>query len=133
MAAVAEILSLYQGAGGLVPAMLTRADRPLALAAIETGPVELLDLDDPRVLVAETLRPSQVATQRRARTQAHARRLYDAHPEVAGLRWWSTLEAAWGNVTLFDRAAPGLTAGELRTLTVDDPVVLEAAEALGLA
>lgn len=131
-AAVAEALARFRGARRLSPVMLVRADRALALVGMETGPVELLDLDDPQVLVAEELRPSQVATRRRGRTQADARRLHDAHPGVAGLRWWSALEAAWANVTLFDRAAPSLTVNEAHVLTVDHPAVVEAAEALGL-
>ena len=57
------------------------------------------------LLDARGLRPSQVATNRRAVTQPDAARLFDAHPDAAGLRWWSTLEASWINVTLFDRAA----------------------------
>ena len=36
---------------------------------------------------------------------AYAERLFDKHPDALGLRWWSTLESSWINVTLFDRAA----------------------------
>ena len=93
----------------------------------------LLDLDDPGFLAAESLRPSAVATRRRALTQAYAARLFDAHPEAAGLRWWSTLEASWICVTLFDRAAPGSRSARCAPSRSDDERVRAAARLLGLA
>lgn len=131
--AVAETLAVFRGAGALTSAMLTRSGRPLGLAGIDAGTPELLDLDDPSVLLAESLRPSRVATQDRARTQGDARRLHERHPSADGLRWWSTLEASWINVTLFDRAAGALSVRERRELALDDPAVVEAAQRLGLA
>jgi len=89
---------------------------------------ELVDLDDPVVLRRERLRPSAVATRDRRITQAQAYRLYDHHPQSTGLQWWSIYEAAWINVTLFDRAASLLRVRSVRALDVDDPVVVEAAE-----
>jgi hypothetical protein len=47
---------------------------------------------------------------------------------LAGLRWWSRYESLWANVTLFDRAALILRTRDVRALTVDDPVVVEAAD-----
>lgn len=131
---VAEALASFRGAGDLRSEMLVRSGRPLALAALELedGP-PLIDLDQPRVLAAEDLRPSGVATRRRAATQACAARLFDAHADAAGIRWWSTLEASWLNVTLFDRIADRLAVGEVRPLAAHDPAVAEAAELLGLA
>jgi hypothetical protein len=58
--------------------------------------------------------------------------LFNAHPGAAGLRWWSTWEAAWANITVFDRAARLLRLATVRRLTLDDPVLLEAAELFGL-
>jgi hypothetical protein len=49
------------------------------------------------------------------------------------LRWWSTLEASWIQVTLFDRALGGLSVHGVRTLAVDDEAVAAAASYLGLA
>ena len=133
-AAVAEALAPFRGAGDLHPDMLTRMGRPLALAELELAAGSpLLDLDDPAVLAAESLRPSAVATRRRATTQAYAARLFDAHPEAAGLRWWSTLEGSWICVTLFDRAAPALSVRQVRPVAADDDRVREAARLLGLA
>ncbi len=134
VSAVAEVLAPFRGTGELVPEMLVRGDRQLALAglSLDRGAEALVDLDDGEVLAAESLRPSQVATGHRLRTQAWARGLHVDHPNAAGLRWWSTLEAGWINVTLFDRAAPGLAVAELRTLDADDDAVAEAAAFLGL-
>lgn len=132
--AVAEALAPFRGSGDLHAEMLVRGGRPLALAGLDLDErCELVDLDDPEVLAAEELRPSGVATRRRARTQAYAARLFGAHPAAAGLRWWSTLEASWINVTLFDRAGPRLRVDEVAELDPGQPAVAAAAEALGLA
>jgi hypothetical protein len=84
------------------------------------------------VLRRERLRPSAVATRRRDLTQPQARLLHERHPGAAGLRWWSTYEALWTNVTLFDRAAPQVRVRSVRALGLDDPVVQEAADLFGL-
>ena len=134
VAAIAEALAPFRGTGDLAPELLTRMGRPLAVAelALADG-AELVDLDAPSTLVTERLRPSQVATGRRHVTQAYAVRLFDAHARAAGLRWWSTLEAAWACVTLFDRAAGALAVRSVRRLAITDADVLEAAAFLGLA
>ena len=133
VSAVAEALAPFRGTGDLRAELLERSGRPLALAELALeGAGPLLDLDDPAVLQAEGLRPSAVATTSRAVTQAYAVRLFDAHPDAAGLRWWSTLEAGWLNVTLYDRAAAGLTARAVRALDPADEVVRDAARFLGL-
>ena len=92
----------------------------------------MLDLDEPRLLVRERLRPSVVATRRRDVTQPQALALHQAHPEAGALRWWSTFEALWSNYTVFDRAAPGLELRDVRELDLEDVAVHEAAEHLGL-
>lgn len=103
---------------------------PLAVAAIELDEVELIDLDDPRTLARERLRPSLVATRERELTQRQALTLFQKHPRAAGLRWWSRFESQWINLTLFDRASRKLDVLAVRDLKVDDPTVLEAAEFL---
>jgi hypothetical protein len=106
---------------------------PLALADLELEDgAALIDLDDPAVLRRERLRPSLVATRRRTVTQPQARRLFERHADAAGLRWWSTYESSWANVTLFDRAAARLRVVSVRALTIDDPAVVEAADFFGL-
>lgn len=134
VSAVAEQLAPFRGAGTLLPSMLVRFELPLALAALELGDgVDAVDLDDPLVLAAEGLRPSQVATRVRSATQVQAAGIYATNPDAGAIRWWSTLEASWINWTLFDRVGPQLELTETTTLRVDAPVVLEAADFLGLA
>jgi hypothetical protein len=130
---VAEVLAPFRGTGPVTPDLLLRFGLPIALATLELDDAAfVLDLDDPATLVAHGLRPSQVASGDRGRTQAIARSLYELGGAPDALRWWSTLEAAWINVTIFDRAADRLTVADVRDLTVDDPVVGQAAQHLGL-
>ena len=132
LATIVEQLARFRGQR-LLPSLLRRRGLPLALAELElTDPADLIDLDDPAVLRRERLRPSVVATRHRATTQPQARRLYERHPDAAGLRWWSTYEALWMNVTLFERAAALLRVRSVRALDVGDPAVVEAADVFGL-
>lgn len=130
---VAEVLAPFRGSGELAPEMLERGGQPLALASLELPDrLPLVDLDEPRTLTAERLRPSQVATRRRSLTQAQAAGLFEANEQAAGLRWWSSLESLWINVTLFDRAESVVAVGELEPLTPDAEPVREAATLFGL-
>jgi len=131
---VVELLAPFRGTGKLLPSMLVRYGKPLALAAIELEDgVTVVDLDDPSTLIATDLRPSQVATRRRTATQRQAADVYESHPEAVALRWWSTLESSWINWTVFDRAEAALAVDAVEDLTVEHPVVHEAADLLGLA
>ena len=132
-AAVAETLAPFRGSGDLTDAMLEQRGRRLALVPLDVpDEATVIDLDEPRVLRSERLRPSVVATRTRSVTQEYAARLFERHVDAAGLRWWSTLESSWINVTLFDRARR-LRAGRAEPLTPEHPAVAEAAELLGLA
>jgi len=132
VACIVEQFAPFRGQR-LIASMLRRRGLPLALARIEHDDRrELIDLDDPVVLRREKLRPSRVATRRRDITQAQAQALFTRHPHAAGLRWWSTWEATWANVTIFDRAARALELLEVAELTLDQAEVLEAAEFFGL-
>jgi hypothetical protein len=116
----------------LIPQMLVRRGLPLALTAIELpDDAELVDLDDPAVLRRRRLRPSVVATRDRSITQPQALAVY-RETAAAGLRWWSIIESLWANYTLFDRVVSRLVLQDARTLTIDDPAVVEAADYLGL-
>jgi hypothetical protein len=129
---IAEQLAAFRGQR-LTASMLRRRNLPLALARLEIrASATLIDLDDPSVLLRERLRPSQVATRRRTVTQPQALALYRRHPRAAGLRWWSSWEALWANVTVFERAAAALRAIEVTELTLDHPNLLEAADIFGL-
>jgi hypothetical protein len=115
------------------PSLLRRRGLPLALAQLELDDAaQLVDLDEPRTLVRERLRPSQVATRRREVTQRQARALHESHAGAAGLRWSSTFEALWSNVTLFDWASVRLRLREVAVLTLADDAVAAAADFFGL-
>ncbi len=132
VSAIVEQLARFRGQR-LSPALLLRRHLPLGLAELDLkDSVELLDLDDPGILKRERLRPSVVATRDRAITQPQARALHAKFPAAGGLRWWSTYEARWVHVTLFDRAIPSLKVKAVRALTVEDPDVAEAAERFGM-
>jgi hypothetical protein len=134
-AAVAEAIHVFRGRD-LEDDDLRYADGSrLALATLDDSAMAtLLDLDDPAVLVHEAWRPSGVASRERALTQAMAARAFDAG--ALGLSWWSTLDAAWTNVTLFAERTldQGMVTLE-RTpekLTTRHPVVAAAAAHLVL-
>lgn len=131
--AVVERLAPVRGSLFL-PGMLVQEGRSLALAALELpDDAEVVDLDEPRVLVREGLRPSLVATRSREVTQPHALRIFESHEQAAGLRWWSTHEALWLNYTIFDRARTSLRLAEVRRLTPADPAVVAATDFLGMS
>jgi RES domain len=132
LSCVVEQLARFRGQR-LLPALLVRRGLSLALAELELAEgAELLDLDEPAVLRREQLRPSLVATRAREVTQPQARALYERHPDASGLRWWSTFEAQWMNVTLFDRSSAALRLISVRTLAVEDEEIAAAADVLGL-
>lgn len=132
LSCVAEQLAAFRGQR-LTASILRRRGLPLALAEIALDPAApLIDLDDPVVLRRERLRPSRVATRDRSVTQPEALALYRRHPGIAGLRWWSTWEALWTNVTLFERPARAIRLVRAHELTLQDPAVLEAADLFGL-
>jgi RES domain len=134
VSAVAEALAAFRGRGALTSAMLERAGRRLSLVALELRePAGLLDLDEPQTLAAEGLRPSGVATRVRATTQRDALALFETHRRATGLRWWSTIEASWINVTVFDRARRRLRMRSVELLSPDHEAVRGAASELGLA
>lgn len=133
VSAVAEMLAPFRGTGKLLPSMLVRYGKPLNLTSLQLeDSLTAVDLDEPSTLIATSLRPSRVATRKRILTQEQAANIYETHPTAIGIRWWSTLESTWINWTLFERAAPSLAVEETRELTVEDPVVAEAADLLGL-
>jgi hypothetical protein len=132
VSAVVEQLARFR-TQRLQTALLRRRGLPLTLAALAlVDTAEIVDLDEPRVLVRERLHPSAVATRQRQVTQPQARALHSRHPRAAALRWWSTFEASWANYTLFDRALAQLSVVSVRALTLEDDTVIAAADYLGL-
>ena len=100
VAAVAESVQAFRGRDLSADDLELADGSRLTLARLDdadlTSPV---DLDDPAVLVREGWRPSGVASRDRMVTQAMAVRAHEAG--ALGLSWWSTLDAAWTNLTLF--------------------------------
>ena len=131
LSAVAESLQRFRGQA-LDEDDFSRPDgRVKALVGLEIDDsVALVDLDDPAELSARHLRPSHVATLQRATTQQIAASLF--REGATGISWWSTLEAAWTNVTLFyERALPHVrVATPPRRLSTGDAGVREAAALL---
>jgi hypothetical protein len=129
---IIEQLAAFRGQR-VTAALLRRRGLPLALAHLELDDArELIDLDDPSVLKRERLRPSRVATRQRETTQPQALALYRRHPRAAGFRWWSSWEALWTNVTVFERASRALKVIDVTELTLEHPNLRDAAEFFGL-
>jgi hypothetical protein len=134
-AAVAETIQAFRGRD-LTNEDLELADgSQLTLAVIDDSALgAVLDLDEPAVLVEEGWRPSQVAGRDRTVTQAMAVRAFDEG--TLGLSWWSTLDAAWTNVTLFAErtleAGAVMVDGAPERLTLRHPAVIAAADHLAI-
>lgn len=132
ISAVAERIQGFRGQA-LVDADLQRPHgRRLALATLDDSNLPATtDLDDPRMLVRLQRRPSEVATGDRRVTQALAFELFSSGS--IGLGWWSTLEASWINVTLFDvRLGPDPAVVDVSPLTLSHRSVRAAADRLGI-
>jgi hypothetical protein len=128
---VAEQLARFRGIRELEARHLRRFGRSLALSTFVVDERALVDLDDPKVLQRRKLRPSEVATRERAATQAQAAAIFELPEAPAGLRWWSTLESSWLNVTLFDRGIAAVELTAVRPLELGAAEVRAAAEFLG--
>jgi hypothetical protein len=133
VSAVAEWLGGFRGQT-LVPDDFARTDgRRWALVGLDDTALRgIVDLDDPVELAARRMRPSRVATRTPSTTQRVAATLFAEG--IPGFGWWSTLESAWPNVTLFaERALDALSvADEPREIAIDDSAVHAAAAAVGV-
>ncbi len=131
---VGEVLQGFRGRP-FRDGILRRFGHPLALVSI-TIPADIaasiVDLDDPVRLSALSLRPSDVASDDRARTRAIASRLFDEG--ATGLRWWSRLSGDWHAVVLFLARVPfaRLEMGSPEVLTRDHPAVVAACRHLAI-
>ena len=134
LSAVAEQLARFRGIDRLEERHLRRRGLPLTLVTLELGDDAIVvDLDSPRELAAHDLRPSVVATRNRVVTQPQAAALYRDPSAPAGIRWWSTLEASWLNLTLFfERAQESLRVVQVEPLTLELDATRQAAEFIGL-
>jgi len=133
MSAVAESMQYLRGHAVTDDDFLRAGGRAKALVALRVdAALDLVDLDNPAELTARRLRPSRVATMRRPVTQQIAASIFEEG--AGGLRWWSTLEADWVNVTLFhERALAHVSiAAPPRKLSTGMSEVREAAAFLGI-
>jgi hypothetical protein len=127
--AVAEALGDYARWTSAVLAPPPAAPRGSTLALVQlSGKPEVLDLDDPAVLVEEGLRPSRVVSRDRAVTQAWAKRIHD-RSGYAGVSWWSYRDPRWAALGLWDHAGLSVAA-EPEPLTLGHPALLDAAAVL---
>lgn len=97
-----------------------------ALVEFEAAPT-LTDLDRPRVLLEQGLRPSTVASSDREVTQQWARRIHEAGSSD-GIRWWSVKDARWATIGLWAPVKVDVTS--IVPLDADHPAVREAARVL---
>lgn len=134
VSAVAESMAFARGRFLHDDDFVTAAGTVRALVGFQIeDEIAVPDLDDPQILVEKRLLPSQVATRQRAVTQRIASGIFDEG--AIGFLWWSTLDAAWVNVTLFhERALPYVSiATPPRRLSTRLPEVQEAAERIGVS
>lgn len=133
-AAIAEVIQAFRGRDLVDADLALVGGAHQSLAIVDDAALgELLDLDDPAQLTDRGWRPSRVASRDRSVTQPMAVRAYT--DGALGLSWWSTLDAAWTNVTLFAErtlAAGGLTVVATERLSTRHPAVQSAAAHLGI-
>ena len=89
------------------------------------------DLDDPRELVAQRLRPSRLITRDYETTQAWALEIYKQErvPRWSGVRWLSHYEGRWSSVGLWRRQ--GLALLSVERLGLEHAAIAAAAATIG--
>ncbi len=106
---------------------LPNSRRALAWYDLREDARPVCDLDDPRELAAQRLRPSRVITRDYHVSQAWALCLFEAE-QWSGVRWWSYHNARWSSMALWDGAI--IAAHGIEELTLEHPALQEAAEVL---
>jgi len=133
--ATAEAIQAFRGRGLTDEDLINVDGSGLSLATIDDAGLEdVVDLDEPAVLVEQGWRPSAVASRVRVTTQAMAAHLFDEG--ARGLSWWSTLDAAWTNVTLFaERTIAGgeIVVEAVERLDTKQATVVAAADHLSIS
>ena len=131
--AVAEALQPWRNRP-LRGAHLRRAGHPLALVDIHVDmdrAAAIVDLCNPATLRRRRIRPDQIASRHRRRTQPIAASIWDGGD--VGLRWWSSYWGDWHGVVLFTARLQGsLHFGEPQEIDADTPALRKAADALGM-
>lgn len=124
-------LSLWSEEMFVVP-WLPGAVRSLVTFEADPSPA-VLDLDDPSVLVARGIRPTEVVGRDRERTREIALSVW-LENRWEGLRWWSWWRPSWRNQVLWaplNEPAPWpLSVAAVEPLHLRHPAVLVAADVL---
>jgi hypothetical protein len=81
------------------------------------------NLDDPAVLQAMGLRPSDIVSRDYSRSRAWVRTIYE-QGMWAGVRWWSYYDSQWASFGLWDIGR--LKLEDVKFLRLDEPALLEA-------
>ena len=83
---------------------LAGAQRALGIYEIDEEHHPILDLDDPKALVARALRPSEVVVRNRPHSQAIALGIFE-EGKWSGIGWWSMHRPQWALRVIFGTAA----------------------------
>lgn len=83
---------------------LPGARRALGIYEIDEERHPILDLDDPKALMARALRPSEVVMRNRPHSQAIALAIFEERT-WSGIGWWSMHRPQWALRVLFGTAA----------------------------
>ncbi len=131
---MAEKIQRYRGRP-IGPRHLIEFGQPLALVEVSLASrvrARIADLCDPEVLQRHRIQPDRTAARDIRTTQAIARSLHQAG--VSGFRWWSAFFGEWHTLVLFaDRlSASDLALGPPTALDLQSPVLVQAAEAIGV-
>ncbi len=132
VSAVAEAIKDFRGQT-LENADLVRYEKRLSLATFEVDKkVDVVNLCDKNILAQIQVDPVHIATQDRTVSQRLSRQLHTQG--VSGFLWWSSLEAQWTNVSLFEgrilkfsKVMPPIV-----PLSIDHPDVIQAARDIGV-
>ncbi|BDX33374.1 hypothetical protein TUM20985_39210 [Mycobacterium antarcticum] len=115
---------------------LPNAPRTLGVFEVPDD-VRLLDLDDPRALLARGLRPTQVIARNRAVTQGWALEIFTEQNDLGdrrwdGVRWWSFHRPHWTVFGLWCTTSEPASHRLVNTerLHVGHPAVIDAARTL---
>lgn len=101
-----------------------------ALVSYEVAePLAYCNLDDPRELIAQSLRPSIVVTRDYTISQAWALKIFHQN-RWAGVGWWSYHDGRWTSMGIWDRDV--ITDFDVEPLTIEHPAIAEAASVLSI-
>jgi hypothetical protein len=104
----------------------------LALASYELKGANLVDFRDARELIKMKIAPADIGTQDREVSQKLSAAVHQS--EADGFIWWSTINAKWSNLSLFDSKTKNKLSltGKIIELNIANDLVIEAAKILNI-